>query len=264
MPEEPTSFWQHIDIFRKYLLRCVVVFAVVFVAVFCCKEQLFEIVFSPQQNDAFIFTFFNRIAQHFGIAPISDVDIPIINTGLAQQFIIHIRVALVASFVLVFPYIVYQLMLFVGPALYENEKKVTYPALIVGCLLFYVGVALNYFFLFPLIFRFLGTYQVTNMVANYITLESYIDTLLLLSLMMGIIFELPILCYVLAKLGILEATFMRKTRKYAVVIILILSAIITPTGDAFTLFLVALPIYLLYEISIGIVALQKPNKIKSL
>ena len=101
------------------------------------------------------------------------------------------------------------------------------------------------------------------MVANYITLESYIDTLLLLSLMMGIIFELPILCYVLAKLGILEATFMRKTRKYAVVIILILSAIITPTGDAFTLFLVALPIYLLYEISIGIVAFQKkrPNAI---
>ena len=86
MPEEPTSFWQHIDIFRKYLLRCVVVFAVVFVAVFCCKEQLFEIVFSPQQNDAFIFTFFNKIAQHFGINSISDVDIPIINTGLFSMY----------------------------------------------------------------------------------------------------------------------------------------------------------------------------------
>ena len=119
--------------------------------------------------------------------------------------------------------------------------------------MFILGVLLSYFLIFPLTFRFLGTYQVSNDVANMITLQSYMGTLLMMSILMGIVFELPVLCWLLAKLGILSAGFMRRFRKHSIIVILIISAIITPTSDIFTLSLVALPIWMLYEVSILIV-----------
>ena len=122
-----------------------------------------------------------------------------------------------------------------------------------GYLLFMIGVLLNYFLIFPLTFRFLGTYQVSETVVNTITLTSYVDTLMMLSLMMGIVFEIPILSWLFAKLGFLTSSFMKHYRRHAIVIILVIAAIITPTSDVFTLSLVALPMYLLYEISIGVV-----------
>lgn len=246
---DTTSFWEHIDVLRHYLLRCIIVVGVVFVIVFCCKDILFKVILYPQQSSSTILTLFYKLSGS-SETPL----IPLINTGLAQQFLVHIQTALATTLVIVLPYLLYELMLFVAPALYSTEKKVTYPALIAGIVLFYVGVALNYFFFFPIIFHFLGTYQVAESVPNYITLQSYIDTLLSLSAIMGLICELPILCLALAKLGVLNAPFMRSTRKYAIVIILIVAAIITPTGDAFTLLLVALPIYLLYEGSILLVS----------
>lgn len=122
-----------------------------------------------------------------------------------------------------------------------------------GYVMFMLGVALCYFLIFPLTFRFLGTYQVSADVANLITLQSYMDTLLVMSFLLGVLFELPILCWVLGRLGVLSATFMRRYRKHAFVVILLIAAIITPTSDVFTLCLVALPICLLYEVSIWVV-----------
>jgi sec-independent protein translocase protein TatC len=119
--------------------------------------------------------------------------------------------------------------------------------------MFLLGVALNYFLIFPLTFRFLGTYQVSSAVPNQIALTSYIDILLTLCFLMGVVFEMPVLSWLLAKMGVLKASFMTRYRRHAVVVVLIVAAIITPTGDAVTLTLVALPIYALYEVSILVV-----------
>lgn len=177
----------------------------------------------------------------------------LINVELTQQFLTHMRVALWAGLLVVSPYILYQLFAFVAPGLYHAERRLALSAVGSGYLLFLAGVALNYFVIFPFTVRFLGGYQVSADVANTITLSSYISVLGVMSLVMGIVFELPVLCWLLAKIGVLKASFMRKYRRHAIVVIVIIGAIITPTGDPFTLSLVAIPIYLLWELSILIV-----------
>ena len=151
------------------------------------------------------------------------------------------------------PYILYQLFRFVSPALYTNEREYAVKVAGGGYLLFIIGVLVSYFLVFPLTFRFLGTYQVSGEVENMITLQSYISTLMMMCLAMGIVFEIPILSWLFAKLGFITSDFMRHYRRHAIVIILIIAAVITPTSDIFTLSLVALPMWLLYEISIWIV-----------
>ena len=140
-----------------------------------------------------------------------------------------------------------------APALYDNERKYATLLCASGYLMFMLGTALNYLLIFPLTLKFLGTYQVSEDVANMLTLQSYMDTLLMMSLVMGLIFELPVVSWLLGKMGLLKASMMRMWRKHAIVAILVIAAIITPTTDAFTLFIVALPIWLLYEVSIFIV-----------
>ena len=163
------------------------------------------------------------------------------------------KTALCAGVLCASPYILYQLFRFVSPALYANERKYVVRVVGGGYAMFVFGVLVSYFLIFPLTFRFLGTYQVSGEVANLITLDSYISTLLLMCLSMGIVFEIPILSWLFAKLGFLSADFMRRYRKHAIVIILVVAAIITPTSDVFTLSLVALPMWVLYETSIFIV-----------
>lgn len=163
------------------------------------------------------------------------------------------KTAVCAGFICTSPYALYQLFRFVSPALYANERR--YVVRMVGCgyLMFVLGVLLSYYLIFPLTFRFLGTYQVSGDVENMITLQSYISTLMLMSLAMGIVFEIPVLSWLFAKLGFISSGFMRRYRKHAFVIILVLAAVVTPTSDVFTLSLVALPMWILYEASILIV-----------
>ena len=163
------------------------------------------------------------------------------------------RVALWMGIIVISPYLIYQLFAFVAPGLYELERRMTIRAAGGGYLLFLAGVLLNYFIVFPFTVQFLGTYQVSSEVPNQISLSSYIGLLVTMTLVMGAVFELPVLCWLLGKFGILKSAFMRKYRRHAVVVILIVGAIITPTGDPFTLSLVSIPIYLLWELSILIV-----------
>lgn len=163
------------------------------------------------------------------------------------------KTALCAGVLCASPYILYQLFRFVSPALYTNEREYAVKVAGGGYLLFIIGVLVSYFLVFPLTFRFLGTYQVSGEVENMITLQSYISTLMMMCLAMGIVFEIPILSWLFAKLGFITSDFMRHYRRHAIVIILIIAAVITPTSDIFTLSLVALPMWLLYEISIWIV-----------
>jgi sec-independent protein translocase protein TatC len=151
------------------------------------------------------------------------------------------------------PYIIWQFFRFISPARYDNERKYATLLCTSGYLMFMLGTALNYFLLFPLTVKFLGTYQVSPDVANMLTLQSYMDTLIMMCLVMGIVFELPVVSWILGRMGLVNRQMMRSMRRHAVVVILVVAAIITPTTDAFTLFIVALPIWLLYEVSILIV-----------
>lgn len=224
------TFWEHLDELRTRLWRVLLVAIVAMVACFCFKEQLFAIVMRPKPEW-----------------------LQLINVELTQQFLTHMRVALWAGIIVVSPYIIYQMFAFVAPGLYAAERRLAVRAVACGYLLFLAGVVLNYFVVFPFTVRFLGGYQVSADVQNIITLSSYISVLGVMSLVMGVVFELPILCWLLAKIGVLKAQFMKHYRRHAIVVIVVLAAIITPTGDPFTLSLVAVPIYLLWELSILIV-----------
>lgn len=253
------SFWEHLDVLRTAIVKIVAVAVVFGIAAFCFKEELFAVVLAPKDNGFVTYRLFNRIAAWAG-GETGSFAVQLINTGLAQQFIIHMKTALCAGVLCASPYILYQLFRFVSPALYANERKYVVRVVGGGYAMFVVGVLVSYFLIFPLTFRFLGTYQVSGDVTNLITLDSYISTLVLMCLSMGIVFEIPILSWLFAKLGFLSADFMRRYRKHAIVIILVVAAIITPTSDVFTLSLVALPMWLLYEVSIWIVKKSKANE----
>ena len=175
-----------------------------------------------------------------------------------MQTTVGAQATTVVRLLVVSPYVLYVLFHFVAPGLYTHERRYALGAVSSGYVMFLLGVLLNYFVIFPLTFQFLGTYQVRGDVSNVISLESYISMMLMLCLVMGVVFELPVVSWLLAKMGILHAEQMCRYRRHAVVVILIVAAVITPTGDPFTLSLVALPIYLLYELSIFVV--RKTNK----
>ena len=249
------GFWDHLEVLRRCIFRILAVTLVAGVVAFCFKDLLFRVVLAPKSSGFITYQLFERL-----VGPLKPFDVALINVNLAQQFIIHLKMALWVGLLVVSPYVVYVLFGFVAPALYASERKPVVKAVVGGYLMFMLGVLFNYFLIFPLTFRFLGTYQVDPSVGNLISLESYTSTLLMLCLTLGIVFELPVLCWLLAKMGLMQASFMRKYRRHAIVAILIVAAVITPTADAFTLSLVALPIYLLFELSVLIVKRVETKK----
>ena len=250
---EKQSFWDHLDILRASLVKIATVTAVFAVVAFFFKEALFSVILAPKDADFITYRWLYFFSGWVTDEQSPDFYVKLINTGLAQQFMIHMKVAMCTGILCASPYILYQLFRFVSPALYINERKYVVRVVGYGYIMFMMGVLISYFLIFPLTFRFLGTYQVSDQVENMISLQSYISTLLMMSLAMGIVFEIPILSWLFAKLGFISADFMRRYRRHAVVIILIVAAIITPTSDVFTLLLVSLPMWLLYEVSILIV-----------
>lgn len=255
------SFWDHLDVLRSSLFRMVLVSVACGLVAFLFKDEVFSIILGPKNDDFIIYRLFGRISKVLTGTETSPFSVQLINTGLAQQFIIHMKASFYVGLLFASPYILYLLFHFISPALYADERKYSLRVVIWGYFMFLIGVLLSYFLIFPLTFRFLGTYQVNDDVVNMITLDSYMSTLMTLNLAMGIIFELPLLCWLLAKLNLLKAEFMKRFRKHAFVVILIVAAIITPTADAFTMLVVALPVWLLYEASILIV--KRTRSVKS-
>ena len=245
---ENLTFWDHVEELRHCIFRILIAALVASVVAFCFKDVLFAVVLAPKNADFITYRLFQRLS-----GDISQFSLSLINVNLAQQFIVHMKVALYVGLLVASPYIIYVLFGFIAPALFDSERRFAVRAVTSGYLMFIAGVLLNYFLIFPLTVRFLGSYQVSSDVANLISLESFISTLLMLSLMIGIVFELPVMCWLLAKMGVLKSTFMKQYRRHAIVVIVALAAIITPTADAFTLSLVAIPIYLLFEVSVLIV-----------
>lgn len=254
--ENSGTFWDHLDVLRSSLIRSIAVVSVFSVLFFCFKEFLFDtVVFGPTKDSFHTFRLFRFLGELLNIDDfkLEVSPIKIINTKLSAQLFIHLSVSFYAGLIFAVPYIIGEVWFFVRPALYKHERKLTVKALTFITLLFYIGVLVSYYLIFPLSVNFLASYQVTSDIDNLIDLDSYIDTMISLCLSLGIVFELPVLAYFLSKIGILSYEFMRTHRKHAFVLVLFLAAIITPSTDIFTMLLTAMPLQLLYELSVRIV-----------
>ncbi len=253
------NFWDHLDVLRGYLIKIVVAVLVFTVLAFVFKDTLFAVVLAPKDGNFVTYRLIDRLPQWAGVGNgnAASGNVELINTELSRQFVTHIKLSFYAGLLLALPFAIYLIFKFVSPALYANERHNTTWAMAGGCLMFYVGAAVSYFIVFPFAFRFLLNYEVSGEVHNYISLQSYTSTLIALSAVMGLMFELPVLCWLLGKIGVLSSAVMRRYRRHAIVAILVVAAIITPTGDPFTLLITSLPIYLLYELSIFVVKGRK-------
>ena len=244
---EDKSFWDHLDDLRACLIRVLVVFAVLLAGCFIALPYIFDpVILGPSKGD-----FFSYRALGFVYGATRDVDI--ININVASQFMTHMTTSLWTALLLVFPYLMYQVWVFVRPALYKNEIRGVKTAFLSGTGLFYLGCAVGYLIVFPVTFRFLTQYSISEDIVNHISLNSYMGILVTMVFIMGVVFELPSLSWMLGKLGIINKSMLKEWRRYAVAILLVLAAVITPTGDPFTLLVVFIPLYLLYELSILVV-----------
>jgi sec-independent protein translocase protein TatC len=255
MAEESTkemTFLDHLEALRWHLVRSIFAIVIISIAAFIFKDIIFDtIILAPKTPDFFT----NRVLCEFGQAVnvqtlcINSRPFEIININMAGQFSTHIMISLIVGLILAFPYLIFELWRFISPALYPKEKSHARGAVFFISLLFMLGVLFGYYVIIPLSVHFLGNYSVSAQVTNQINLNSYISTVSSITLATGVIFELPVLIYFLTKIGLVTPAFLKKYRRHALVIVLALSAIITPP-DIFSQILVAFPLMFLYEIGI--------------
>jgi sec-independent protein translocase protein TatC len=251
------SFWEHLEELRWVLFRVAGVLLVFMIISFFLMPFLFDsFVLAPTSSDFFLYRMLCKISGNSAFLPNfcnDNFQVDIININVATQFLTHISTSFWLAFLLTFPFFIYQIWKFITPALYQNEKKSVGWAFTFGTAMFFIGCAVGYMFIFPVAFRFLSEYQISENIVNHISLDSYMSTFLMLIFIMGIAFELPLLSWLLSKLGLVKKSLFKKYRRHAVVGLLILSALITPAPDPFTLMIVFIPLYMLYELSILVV-----------
>ena len=239
-PTGEMTFWDHLEDLRKCIFRILGVFASAVVVLFFFKNFLFDqLILAPSKSDFFLY-------QLLG----ADFSMTLVNIEVAAQFLIHIRITLICALIVTFPVIIYQLWRFIAPALYEKEKRTVKGAFAFASVLFYVGVAVGYALVFPLMLNFFSGYQVSPDIPNTFSLTSYISLFTSLVLTFGIVFEFPTVVAVLSSMGMLTKEGLSSYRKHAICVVLVLAAVITPSGDPFSLMVVSVPLYLLYEFSI--------------
>ncbi len=248
------TFWEHLEVFRKHIVRIAIVIMLFSTLAFIFKSFLFDkIIFAPKEPSFFTNYWLCKLSEYVNISAIciNDISLDLINIELAGQFRAHILVAIVSGIILAFPYIIYEILRFIKPALSVKERKGLNSFIFSTTLLFITGVLFGYYIISPLTINFLNKYEVSSQVSDTINLFSYISTVVMLALTTGIVFELPVFIFFLSKIGIITPQKLKKYRKHAIVLFLIISGIITPP-DVFSQFLVAIPLYLLYEFSIKI------------
>ena len=234
------TFWDHLDVLRKSIIRIAVALIGVTVVLFFFKDFLFgDVVLAPSESSFWLY-------RVLGL----DFSLQLVNIEVAAQFMIHMKVTFVCALILTFPYIIYELWSFVAPALYENERKAIRGAFTFASALFYTGLAVGYMLIFPLMINFFAGYQVTPDVPNTFSLSSYISLFSSTVLIFGIVFQFPTLIAILSALGIVTREGLRQYRRHAVCAVVVLAALITPSGDPFSLLVVTVPLYVLYEFSI--------------
>lgn len=254
------TFGGHLEVLRRMLFRIIAVVMVLAIAIFCFKDKTFELLMAPGQWDFVTYRYIEKFLHRLGFEfTFNEYHVNLIATELSSQFMTHVTTALYIGLLGASPFIMVELFRFVTPALYENEKKYSVQVAITIYLLFIIGVLMSYFVLFPISFRFLGTYSVSGMVESNITLKSYISSFTTLTLVMGLVFQLPVIAYFLGKLEVVSSGLLRQYRKYAFLVIMIVAAVITPP-DLMTLILVTIPLYMLYEVSIVVLKRMERRK----
>lgn len=247
------TFGGHLEVFRQMLIRVLVVTGVLACVVFCMKDTTWQLLLAPSEWNFVTYRWIESVVQKWNADfHFDEYHVDLIATDLSSQFMTHISTSIYLGLLGASPYIVYELFRFVSPALYEHERRYSVHVMLIVYLLFIVGVLMSYYVLFPISFRFLGTYSVASRVHSTITLDSYVSTFVTLTLVMGLVFQLPVVAFVLGKMGMITSEMMSQYRRHAILVIMIVAAIITPP-DLMTLVLVALPLYLLYEVSIKVV-----------
>lgn len=247
------SFWDHLEEFRWTLIRSIAALFIFAIIAFAFMPYIYDsIIMGPTRADFFLYKYLCVATSAVPFLPDFCDDtfhVNIININLASQFFRHMTTSFWLALILTFPYLAFEIWRFISPALYENEKKSIRWVFLFGTIMFFLGCVVGYSLVFPMTFRFLATYQLSEVIVNEISLDSYMDNFLMLIFVMGIVFELPLLSWLLSQLGLLNRSFFKKFRRHAIVGLLVLSAIITPSGDPFTLSVVFIPLYFLYELS---------------
>ncbi|MCS6794681.1 MAG: twin-arginine translocase subunit TatC [Raineya sp.] len=252
------TFLEHLEELRRHLIRSVIAVVVLMIVAFGFTEFIFEeILFAPAKADFWTYRKMCELGRWLGSEGLCvGVNLNFVNFSITGQFMTHITSAIVIGLVMGFPYIVWEMWRFVKPALYEKELKATRGIVFYIATLFAMGVLFGYFILTPISVNFLATYKISPRINPNLEfdLHSYISIVTWLTLISALMFQLPMVAYFLGKVGLLTTSFMRKYRRHSVVGVLILAAVITPTGDIFSQLIVALPLYVLYEASIFVVA----------
>lgn len=258
------SFWDHLEEFRWTLIRIIGAVLVFTVLGLIVIPKIFDsIILAPSSSDFITYRFLNQASQYLTFLPDFSAEafkVDMLNINMTTQFMTYISTSLAFAVLCTIPFILYQLWLFVSPALYENEAKGVKTAFGFGGFMFVIGCLVGYFIVFPLIFRFLITFELSDKIIQTISLDSYMSNFYTLILVMGLVFELPLVFWLLSSLGLIYRPFFRKYRRHAVVGSLLLAALITPSGDPFSLFVVTLPLYMLWEISAFVVKKEPPEE----
>ena len=260
------SFFQHIDALRGHLFRSAIAVFSLAVIVFLNKTFIFDtILFGPKRADFITYRLMSYLAVKWDMPSLKMVvpQFKVMSQSLAGQFMAHIQISLILGLILAIPFVLWEFWRFISPALYPTERKAANGFVGYATLLFLIGAAFGYYFLTPFSISFLADYHVSDEVIVMPTLDEYIDFVTSMVLYTGLAFELPIIMFFLGKIGIITAKFLRDYRNYAIIIVLILSGFITPSVDMFTQFLVAIPLYALYELSILVVSRVEKSKAKA-
>ncbi len=254
-PNKEMSFLDHLEDLRWHLIRASLSVVIIGVAAFLAKDFIFDtIIFGPKQADFITYRLLCDIAQFVGLQDsfcFEELPFRIQSRTMGGQFSAHVWTSITAGFVVAFPYIIYEFWKFVSPGMVDNERSTARGFIFVSSLLFFIGVTFGYYVVAPLSINFLGTYQVSGEVFNDFDLSSYIGLVRTSVIASGLIFELPIIIYFLTKIGLVSPEILKKYRKMSLIVVLVLSAVITPP-DIVSQIIVAIPILVLYEISIYI------------
>jgi len=253
--EKEMSFLDHLEELRWHLFRSVVAVMMVAVVLFVAKRIVFDwVIFGPVTPSFPTYKLLCQLSQKIGVGAafcIEAFEFNIINIEVAGQFLVHLKVSFLLGLIIAFPYVFWEFWRFVKPALKDNEIRSTQGVVFFASLLFLCGVVFGYFILTPFSINFFGNYGVSDAVSNQWKLTNYVSIITMIVMASGILFELPMVVYILSKFGLLTPAFMREHRKHAFVMTLVIAALITP-ADIGTQVLVTIPVIFLYEISIGI------------
>jgi sec-independent protein translocase protein TatC len=263
--EAEMSFFDHLEALRWHLIRASVAIVIFTSVVFYFYDWIFSnVIMGPSMPTFWTYRMLCELgaALHRPGFCIDKINISLINTELAGQFTLQINSALIIGITLGIPYLIWEIWRFIKPALHEKERKAATGFVFYACMLFFMGVCFGYYVITPMSINFLSSYTVSTKIQNLFSIDSYISSVATLTLATGVVFELPILVYILSNLGILTPKFMRETRRYAVVIILIIAAIVTPTPDMLTMTVVSIPLFVLYEVSFVVASLVEKRKLK--